>query len=87
MIGDKGYDSNELRETSADAGMEPVIPSREGAVAPADYDRELYKERNLIERAFCLIKDFRRIATRYDKLKRNFEAAVALVALKCWFLI
>jgi transposase len=87
FIGDKGYDSQDLRAAAEDAGMTPVIPSREGARAPADYDRELYKERNLIERAFCFLKDYRRIATRYDKLKRNFEAAVALVAVRMWFLI
>ena len=87
MIGDKGYDSQDLREAANDGGMTPVIPSREGARTPADYDVELYKERNFIERAFCRLKDYRRIATRYDKLKRNFEAAVALVAVRCWFLI
>ena len=87
MIGDKGYDSKELRNAAIDAGMTPVIPSREGAVTPADYDVELYKERNFIERAFCRIKDYRRIATRYDKLKRNFDAAVALVSVRMWFLI
>lgn len=87
MIGDKGYDSKELREASLDAGITPVIPWRDGATAPAAYDKEIYKQRNIIERAFCVLKDYRRIATRFDKLKRNFEAAVALVALRCWFLI
>lgn len=87
FIGDKGYDSQDLRAAAEDAGMTPVIPSRDGARVPANHDRLLYKERNLIERAFCFLKDYRRIATRYDKLKRNFEAAVALVALRMWFLI
>lgn len=87
MIGDKGYDSKDLRDAAIESGMTPVIPSRKGAVTPADYDVELYKERNLIERAFCRLKDYRRIATRYDKLKRNFQAAVQLVSVRMWFLI
>jgi transposase len=64
FIGDKGYDSQDLRAAAEDAGMTPVIPSRESALDPAEYDHELYKERNLIERAFCFLKDYRRIATR-----------------------
>ena len=59
----------------------------EGAAnrGPIPYDRQAYRERNRIERAFCALKDFRRIATRYDKLARNFLAAVEIAAVILWW--
>ena len=64
-----------------------VIPPKANAVDPAPYGKQLYKERNWIERAFGRLKDYRRIATRYDKLAQNFAAAIALVATRIWFMI
>ena len=87
MIADKGYDSKALRDTLKARGKTSVIPSRKGTNEPADYDQQLYKERNLIERAFGRLKDHRRVATRFEKLTRNFEAVVSLVALRTWMLI
>ena len=58
----------------------PVIPGRANRKKPIRYDKEAYKGRNVIERCYCRLKDFRRIATRYDKLARNFFSSVCIVA-------
>jgi putative transposase len=67
-IADKGYDADHLAERIADAGTEVVIPPRRNRTHPRAYDAHLYKERNRIERFFNKLKQFRRVATRYDKL-------------------
>jgi len=81
LIADKGYDANALRRRLHAEGAEAVIPGRSNRKVPIDYDERRYKGRWRIEAAFCRLKDFRRIATRYDKLARNFLSAVALVTL------
>lgn len=63
----------------------PVIPNNPTRKHPSPFDPKLYKRRNLIERMFCRLKDWRRIATRYDKLANNFASAVALAALITWW--
>ena len=70
----------------AERGAEAVIPSNPTRKHPHTYDAEVYKARNLIERMFCRLKDFRRIATRYDKLARNFLAGILIVAAITWWL-
>ena len=67
-----GYDALELRQQLAFRGTASVIPSQPTRKHPWPLDTETYKERNLVERGFSRLKDFRRIATRYDKLARNF---------------
>ena len=85
LIADKGYDANHFRQLLAERGTEAVIPSTASRKIPIPFDRVAYRERNLIERMFGRLKDFRRIATRYDKLARNFLAAVALAATIIWW--
>lgn len=85
LIADKGYDAGHLRDRLAAAGTEAVIPSTRSRRAPIPHDRRAYRRRNLIERAFGRLKDWRRIATRYDKLARNFAAAVAIAAVVIWW--
>lgn len=85
LLADKGYDANSLRHRLALARTEAVIPSTRSRKTPIPYDLEAYKARNLIERAFCRLKDWRRIATRYDKLANNFASAVALAATIIWW--
>jgi transposase len=70
LIADKAYDTNRMRTFLQERGIEAVIPSiaRRKPIIP--HDREAYRQRNLIERMFARLKDFRRIATRYDKLAR-----------------
>lgn len=85
-MADKAYDTNPLRALLAQRGIEPVIPSIRRRKPLIPYDVHAYRERNLIERMFCRLKDFRRIATRYDKLARNFLAGVLLAATIIWWL-
>ncbi len=83
-IGDKGYDADRLHETITAQGGEVVIPPRRHRKKPRSYDADLYKERNLIERFFNKLKQFRRVATRYDKLLANFMGFVKLAAIAIW---
>lgn len=84
VLGDKGYDADALIQRLRAQGTEPVIPPRSNRKEQREYDRHLYKDRNLIERFFNRIKHFRRIATRYDKLARNFSSFLAIVATLVW---
>ena len=68
-----------------EAGTTPVIPGRRSRKRAIRYDKQRYRGRHLVENAFCRLKDFRRVATRYDKLAANFLSAVALAtALAFW---
>ena len=62
-----------------------MIPSTASRKRAIPYDVAAYRDRNMIERAFCSLKDYRRIATRYDKLARNFLSAVAIAAIILWW--
>jgi transposase len=86
VLGDKGYDANSLRKSLRSAAIVPVIPGRRNRKRAICYDKKRYRERHLIENAFCRLKDFRRVATRYDKLARNFMSAVALATLVAFWL-
>lgn len=86
LIADKAYDTNRLRGLLAERGIEAVIPSVARRKPLLPYDREAYRQRNLIERMFARLKDFRRVATRYDKLARNFLAGVLIAAILIWWL-
>ena len=82
-IAEKGYDADHLAERIAAAGTEVVTPPRQNR-NPRAYDADLYKERNRIERFFNKLKQFRRVATRYDKLLANFMGFVKLAAIAIW---
>ena len=85
LIADKAFDADaRVREPLARAGKSAVIPPRPNRLAPPDFDRHLYKERHLVENFFCKLKQFRAIATRYDKTARNFLAAIHLAAAIIW---
>jgi transposase len=86
LLADAAYDAASLRHWLSQRGAEAVIPSNPTRKHPHSYDAEAYKRRNLIERMFCRLKDFRRIATRYDKLSRNFLAGVLIAAAVTWWL-
>lgn len=85
LIADKAYDTNSFRHLLRERGTEAVIPSLSRRSPQLPYDRAAYRLRNLIERMFNRLKDFRRVATRYDKLARNFFATVALAAIIIWW--
>ena len=80
LIGDKAYDSDAFRKFLRKDGIKPVIPGRSNRKKRIRHDKTAYKGRNVIERCYCRLKDFRRIATRYDKLARNFFSSACLVA-------
>ncbi len=84
VLGDKGYDSDSLAEAVETSGAEVVIPPRRNRTNPRAYDRDLYEERNKIERFFNKLEQFRRVATRYDKLVVNFMGFVKLAAIAIW---
>lgn len=85
LLGDKGYDADFLRRVARDAVAIPVIPGGRTRKRVIHYDKQRYAGRHLIENAFCRLKDFRRVATRYDKLAANFLSAVALAtAIALW---
>ena len=80
LIADRGYDSNAIRDAIAQQGAEAVIPSTRSRKTPIPHNRDSYRARNLVERLWCRLKDWRRIATRYDKLAANYMAGVFLAA-------
>ncbi len=80
MLGDKAYDSAELRDELQQRGTKPVIPNRSNRKQPYSFNRRLNKLSSRVENAFNRLKDFRRIATRYDRLARNYLASVCLAA-------
>ena len=81
LLADKAFDADErVIEPLWAAGKTPVIPSKSNRKTPRDFDREMYKARHVIESFICKIKQFRAIATRYDKTARNFLAGIQLVA-------
>jgi len=86
LIGDKGYDSKALREWLEERGTKAVIPPRKNRKVQYEYDQALYKQRNLIERMFNRLKDFRRIAMRFDRNVKTFLAAIALAATVAFWL-
>ena len=81
LVADCGYDSDAIRRLIAERGAEAVIPPSSPRVRQIPYDRTAYRLRNLVERLWCRLKDWRRVATRYDKLARNYLASVYLAAL------
>jgi transposase len=85
VLADKGYDADQLRRSLRDTGAVPVIPGRRNRKRIIRYDKDRDRGRHLIENAFCRLKNFRRVATRYDKLAANLLSGVALAtALAFW---
>jgi transposase len=85
MLGDAAYDSDAFRTFLTDRGTTPEIKQNPTRKKLHPFDRTAYRGRNVIERAFCRLKDWRRVATRYDKLARNFAATVVIAAIiKDW---
>jgi transposase len=85
LIADKAYDADaRVLGPLAEAGKTAVIPPKANRKQPREYDRDTYKTRHLIENFFARLKQFRAIATRYDKTARNFLAAVYLAASAIW---
>jgi len=84
VIADKGYDADAILSAIRVAGGKAVVPPKANRVVQRDYDKVVYKERNRIERFFQKIKNYRRIATRYERLAVTFSAMLHLVACVVW---
>ena len=86
LLADRAYDATKLPDWFTERGCEPVIPPNPTRKHPHSYDKVAYRDRNRVERMFCRLKDFRRIATRYDKRADIFLAAICLAASVTWWL-
>lgn len=86
VIADKAYDSQQLREHLTARGIKPIIPNRRNRKQPFGFDAATYKRRNVVERTFCRLKDFRRFATRYDRLAVTFMATACLTSIVLFWL-
>ena len=80
LLADRGYDADWFREALKDKGIKPCIPGRNSRGHPIKHDKRRYKRRNRIEIMFGRLKDWRRVATRYDRCPKVFLSAVALAA-------
>jgi transposase len=81
VLADKRYDSDKLRAAIRDKGARPVIPGRSSRKRKIRFDRTRYRFRWTVEAVLCHLKDFHRVATRYGKLARNYEATLALATI------
>jgi len=84
LLADKGYDADAIRNDLASHNIDPVIPGRANRRVKIEYDRTLYKQRNLIERMFGRLKINRAIATRYDQLAESFISMVHIATARYW---
>ena len=84
MLADKGYDSDDVRSSLLMKGILPIIPSKSNRKQSIECDFERYKDRNRIERMFNRLKQFRRIATRYEKTAKSYLSFLCLAAAKLW---
>lgn len=85
LLADKAYDADErVRHKLTEKGCIAVIPSKSNRINPASYDKDVYKERHLIENFFAKLKQYRAIATRYDKTALNFPGAIYLASFVIW---
>ena len=85
LLADRAYDAKRLRDWPGERGCEAVIPPHPTRKHPHSFDKVAYRARNVVERMFCRLKDFRRLATRYDKSADTFLAAALLVAAVVWW--
>ena len=86
LLADKGYDTDAIRAFLKGRGIKAVIPGKSNRKRKIHHDKEVYKNRNVVERCFCRLKDFRRIATRYDKLAQNFMSALCFAATLAYWI-
>ena len=84
MLMDRAYEGDETRELAASNGHEPIVPPKKNRKNPWEYDKEIYKRRNVVERCFRRLKEFRKICTRYDKLDFMFLAFAQFAFVAIW---
>jgi len=86
LLADKGYDADWFRKDLKDKGIEPCIPPRKSRKETTSYDKKRYRERHKVENLFAKLKDWRRVATRYDRCPKVFLSAIALAAIVIFWL-
>ena len=86
LIGDRGYDSDWFRKALTSKGITPCIPPTKNRKKPIDYDKTLYRQRHKVENMFAKLKDWRRIATRYDRCAHTFFSAICIAATVAFYL-
>ena len=85
LLADKAYDADErMRKRLEEKGCISVIPPKSNRKNPSDYDKDVYKSRHLIENFFAKLKQYRAIATRYDKTSQNFLGAIYMASIVIW---
>jgi transposase len=84
VLADRGYDADWIRDFVSDQGAWANIPPKKNRKNPICFSADLYRSRNLVERFFNKIKQYRRIATRYDKLAANYPAFIKLASIRLW---
>lgn len=86
LLADRDYDSNRFRDALARRGGKPCMPSTKSRKIPLPYDKTLYKQRHKIEIMFSRLKDWRRIATRYDRCAHTFFSSICIAASLTFYL-
>lgn len=86
MLADRGYDADWFRAALIEKGIVPCIPPRSNRKTPVAYDKELYKQRHKVENMFGRLKDWRRIAMRYDRCAHTFFSAICIAAIVIFWL-
>ena len=86
LIADRGYDSNSFRAALTEKGIEPCIPSSRSRKVLIPHDKVLYRQRHKIENMFARLKDWRRVATRYDRCAHTFFSAICIAAAVTFYL-
>jgi transposase len=84
LVGDKAYSSRSIRLALRKRGIIPVIPTKANERRQPGFDREAYRQRNIVERLINRLKNFRRIATRYEKRAANYLAMITVGAILLW---
>ena len=87
LLADRGYDADWFRDALKDKGIEPCIPPKKNRKIQIEYDKTLYKQRHKVENMFGKLKDWRRIATRYDRCAHTFFSAICIAAIVIFYLV
>jgi transposase len=86
MLADRGYDAKWFRDGLIEKGITPCIPSKKSRKIFIPHDKILYKKRHKIENMFARLKDWRRIATRYDRCAHTFFSAICIACIVIWYI-
>ena len=87
LLADRGYDADWFRDALKDKGIEPCIPPKKNRKIQIEYDKTLYRQRHKVENMFGKLKDWRRIATRYDRCAHTFFSAICIAAIVIFYLV